>query len=146
MFTAARLVAALCMAGLGWLGSDYVRTLMPESTAFGYFNFVNLAVGFFCGWIIIGPRAGRGMSSAISHGITGTVAMIFWALFLQSANEMTRLAMRHRYDGPVEALGAIFEIGVGYGSMLVNGGFILLMIAGALTTGILSEITSRHWR
>lgn len=146
MFTAARLVAALCLAGLGWFASEYVRMLMPDVTNFGYFNYVNLAVGFLCGWIIVGPRAGRGMSSAISHGITGTVALIFWGLFVQSSNEMFRLAMRHRYDGPVEALAAIFEIGVEYGSLLVDTGFIFLAIAGALVTGILSEVAAKYWR
>ena len=146
MFTAARLVAALCLAALGFFGSEYIMQIMPESTNFGNFLYVNIVIGFFCGWMIAGPRAGRGMSAAISHGITATVSLILWALLVQSVNEMVKLAMRHRYDGPVEAFGAIFEIGIDFGGNLLDTGFIMLMVIGALVTGILSETASKYWR
>ncbi|MBN9886618.1 TrgA family protein [Salipiger abyssi] len=146
MFTAARLVAALCMLVLAYFGSQYIKTLPEETTDFGIFTQVNCVIGFLCGWIIVGPRAGRGMASAVSHGITGVVALILWGLFVQSANEMVRLAMRHRYHSAMEAFAAIFEIGIDFGQILLDSGFFTMMLAGAIVTGLLSETASRHWR
>ena len=146
MFTAARLIAALCLAVFGYLGSEYVKTLMPQSTTFGIFTYVNTVLGFLCGWIIVGPRAGRGTAAAVSHGITGAVALILWALLGQAANEMVRLALRHRYHSLLEALAAVFEIAVEFGAVLLDPGFFLLMAVGAVVTGLLSETAARHWR
>ncbi|EIE52255.1 tellurium resistance protein [Salipiger aestuarii] len=146
MFTAARLIAALCLAILAWLGADYVMRLMPERDHFGMFAYTSVVIGFLCGWIIVGPRAGRGSAAAISHGVTGVVVAILWALFLHATNEMVDLAMRHRYDGALEAFAAIFEIAVEYGTLLLDTGFMMLMVIGALVTGLLPELASRHWR
>lgn len=146
MFTAARLIAALCLAILAWLASDYVMGLMPERENFGMFAYANTVIGFLCGWVIVGPRAGRGGAAAISHGVTGVVAAILWALFLHATNEMVDLAMRHRYDGALDAFAAIFEIAVEYGALLLDTGFIMLMVIGAVVVGVLPEIASRHWR
>ncbi|MBU2962138.1 TrgA family protein [Citreicella sp. C3M06] len=146
MFTAARMIAALCLAGLAWLGSDYVMGLMPEREHFGMFPYINTLIGFLCGWIIVGPRAGRGTAAAISHGFTGVVAALIWVLLLHSTVEMVDLAMKHRYGGALDAFAAIFEIAVEYGALLLNTGFIMLMVIGAVVTGFLPEIASRHWR
>lgn len=146
MPTAAKLVAALCLAALGFAASEFIKTLMPASTDFGIFSYLNAALGFVCGWIIVGTRAGRGYSAAISNGFTGMVALVFWGLFIQAANEMTRLAMRHRYDGPVEALAAIFQIMVDYGAILLNIGVILLLLVGSILAGLLSEAAAKRWR
>ncbi|EPX78458.1 TrgA family protein [Salipiger mucosus] len=146
MWTAARLVTALCLAVLGYLASEVVRGLWTETTQFGWFNWVNTVIGFFCGWFIVGPRLGNGMGPGISLGATGAAALVFWGLFVQSVNEMVRLAMRHRFDGPVEAFSAIFDLGTEYGAVLLDGGFFILMIVGAIITGVLGEIAARNWR
>ena len=49
MPTAARLVAAILLAILGWVLSDIVRPLMPEGTSFGWFNYVNSFIGLCVG-------------------------------------------------------------------------------------------------
>ena len=146
MFTAARLVAALCLMVLGWIGSDYVQQIWPQDMYFGNFNYINAAIGFLCGWIIVGPRAGRGFSPALSHGITGAVSLIFWALLLQSIRQMVHLALRHRYDSAMEAFAAIFQIAIDYAANLADPGFVILMVVGAGITAILTETASRHWR
>lgn len=146
MFTAARMVAALCMTVLAWLGVDYVTGLVPDKESFGPLPYVAMAIGFLCGWIIIGPRAGRGGAAAISHGLTGVVAAIFWVMLAVSVDEMVDLAMRHRYNGALDAFGAIFEIAVDEGKILLDTGFFMMMAIGAIVVGILPEIASRHWR
>ncbi|MEX0338222.1 MAG: TrgA family protein [Arenibacterium sp.] len=106
---AARLVASLSLMLIAFILTGQIIPLFDEGTDFGYFLWVNLAVGFFSGWIVMGKRAGRGITAAVNNGVTGVVAMLFWGLFIQGTNEMVRLAMRNRYDGPFEAVLALFE-------------------------------------
>ena len=51
---AAKLVAALCVGLIGFFVSFQIMPLMPESTAFGYFAYVNLILGLLAGWIVMG--------------------------------------------------------------------------------------------
>lgn len=146
MPTAARLVAAICLALLAFVVSEQVKPRMPEGTDFGYFNYVNMGLGLLCGWFIMGTRAGRGMSAGITNGLTGVAALVFWALFVQGSYEMFRLAMRNRYGGPFEALLAIFEKGVEFGAVLLAANIIWTLLAGAVISGLMTEIAWRRWR
>ncbi|SDD80899.1 TrgA family protein [Ruegeria marina] len=146
MPTAARLVAAICLAVLALVVSQQVKPLMPEGTDFGYFDFVNMGLGLLCGWFVMGTRAGRGISAGITNGLTGMAALVFWALFVQGSYEMFRLAMRNRYDGPFEAVLAIFEKGVEFGAVLLAPNIIWTLLAGAVICGLMTEVAWRRWR
>ena len=146
MPTAARLVAGILRAILGWVLSDIVRPLMPEGTNFGWFNHVNAFIGLCVGWSVIGTRVGRGFVFAINNGVTGTAVLILWAIVVQSCYEMFRLAMRNRYDGPMEALTSIFIIGSEFGIMIATPTFFAVAVAGALVTGILADEAGKRWR
>lgn len=146
MPTAARLVAALCLGILGYLVSELIKPRMPEGTDFGYFNLVNVGLGILCGWFIMGPRAGKGLSAAITNGLTGVASLVFWGLFVQGCYEMFRLAMRHRYDGPFEALLAIFEKSVEFGVVLLAANIISTLLVGAVISGLATENAWRRWR
>ena len=143
---AARLVAACCLALIAFIVSGQVMPLMPEGMDFGWFTHVNMALGVLCGWIIMGKRAGRGITPAINNGLTGVAALVFWALFVQGCNEMFRLAMRNRYDGPFEAVGAIFKIGMEYGKVLLHVHIIATLLVGAVLAGLATEHAWRRWR
>ena len=73
----ARLIAALSMALLALVASALIMPLMPEGTDFGYFTYVNMAIGVLTGWILMGRRAGGGLVPAINNGITGMAVMVF---------------------------------------------------------------------
>lgn len=146
MPTAAKLIAAICLAALGFAVSELIKTQMPASTGFGRFSLVNAVIGFACGWIVVGGRAGRGFAAGISNGFTGVVALVFWGLFTQAANEMVIRSMKNRYDGVVEAFAAVFELCVRFGENLINLPVIVSLLIGAFLTGYLSEIAARHWR
>lgn len=146
MPTAARLVAAILLAILGWVLSDFVRPLMPEGTDFGWFNYVNAFIGLCVGWTVMGKRAGRGVVPGINNGITGTAVMIIWALGVHSSYEMFRLAMRNRYDGPMEAITAIFLIASEFGIMIATAPVIIVACLGALIAGSATEFAAKHWR
>lgn len=146
MPNAARLVAALSLALIAFIVSGLVMPLMPEGMDFGYFTWVNVGLGVLCGWIVMGKRAGRGITPAINNGITGVLSLLFWGLFVQGAYEMFRQAMRNRFDGPFEALGAIFTIGLDYGLTIMVPSIIWTLLVGGVLAGLATEYAWRQWR
>ena len=145
MPTVAKLVAAAGFGAIGWIGSQMIRPLMPPNTDFGWFDVVNVVLGLLCGWIVTGSRLGRGYPEGISAGLTGLGALVFWALFVQSFNEMIERALERRYTGPVEGLIALFEIGVEFGVVLLNGTLIGVLVGGAMFVGLIAERMSHRW-
>ncbi|KEJ87999.1 TrgA family protein [Sulfitobacter donghicola] len=146
MPTAARLVAGVLLAILAWILSDLVRPLMPEGTAFGWFNYVNAFIGLWVGWVVMGRRAGRGFVQGINNGLTGVVMLFLWCLAAHSCWEMFRLAMRNRYDGPMEAITAIFLIGSEFGVMIATAPVLGTALVGALIIGPAADFAAKHWR
>ncbi|MFT4961582.1 MAG: hypothetical protein ACI92Z_002674 [Paracoccaceae bacterium] len=146
MPTAARLVAAICLALLAFIVSGQIMPLMPEGTNFGYFTYVNIALGVVTGWVIMGKRAGLGTTAAINNGITGVIALLFWGLFVQGCYEMIRLAMRHRYDGPFDALLGIAQIGAGYAMTFLVPHVIATLLIGGILAGFATEYAAKRWR
>ena len=146
MLTAPRLVAALLLGIVGFLGSELIKPLMPEGTQFGLFSFVNMGLGALSGWVVIGSRIGRGMVPALNNGLTGAAALIFWGLFLQAGNEMLRLSLRRRYDGPVEALTDLFRVGLEYGLTMATVPVLGTLFVGGVVAAVLAEISAKYWR
>ena len=146
MPTAARLVAAICLAIVAFVVSRMVMPLMPESTDFGYFIPVNIVLGMLVGWFAMGKRAGRGTTAAINNGLTGVFLLMLWGIGVQATNEMVRLAMRNRYDGPLEALTAIFEIGAEYALIIATVPIGVVLLIGAVVSGLLTEFAGNRWR
>lgn len=145
--TAAKLIAALILGGLGYVLSGLVVPVLPEDTDPGWFPLVNLVIGLLCGWITVGRRAGRGYAAAIGNGLTGGAALLFWGLFVQAGNEMLRLALRKRFDGPIESLLALLEKGAEWGMLaLAYPPFTLTLLLGALVAGLAAEYAARVWR
>lgn len=143
---AAKLVAALGMAVLAFVVSGMIMPLFEEDTNFGWFTEVNVVVAIIVGWLVIGRRAGRGVISAVNVGLTAPVVLVFWAIFIQSCNEMTRIAMKNRYDGAFEALVAIFEIGAEWALLMSTIPIWAVLFAGGMLVGLLTEFAWRTWR
>ena len=146
MPTGARLMAAISLAVLAFVLSGMVVPLMPESTDFGYFLPLNVVLGLIVGWRVMGRRAGRGIVAAINNGFAGVFVLMLWAIFLQAANEMVRLALRNRYDGPFEAIGAIIRIGLKDGAVLLAPHIIATLLIGGVLAGLATEFAWRRWR
>ena len=143
---AARLVGAVGLGILGLVVSLMVMDLFEEDTNFGWFVYVNVAVGLSVGWVFVGGRMGRGWTSAFNVGLTGGVVLVFWGLFIQSCNEMVRLAMKNRYDGAGEALTAIFEIGAEWGILMSTAPIWGTVLIGGVVVGLATEYAWRSWR
>lgn len=146
MPTASRLMAAICLAFLGYVVSQLVMPLMPERSNFGNFVPVNVALGLVVGWVVMGRRAGRGTTAAINNGLTGVSVLMLWGLGLHASSEMFRLAMRNRYDGALEALSAIFQIALEYGTMIAIPSIGIVLLIGAVVSGLLTEFVKIRWQ
>lgn len=145
MPTTARLVSGICLAILGWIVSDMIRPLMPEDTAFGWFNEVNAVIGFAVGWTVLGSRAGRGQSAAIGNGITGMVALVFWGVFAQAVYLMLQNSLKKRYDGVGEAIAGLMEAFFEYLVIMGNVPIIAALLIGGMASGIVAEAVARRW-
>ncbi|OAN98014.1 TrgA family protein [Sulfitobacter geojensis] len=145
MPTAARLMAAFCVAITAYFISLMVMPLMPESTDFGYFIPVNICIGLGVGWIAMGRRAGRGTTAAINNGLTGMFLLMLWGIGVQAINEMVRLAMRNRYDGPFEAIVEIFKIGAEYAVLVATVPIGLGLLVGTVFCGLMTEFAANRW-
>lgn len=146
MPTIPKLVAAICLSITAYLASKMVMALLPPSTDFGIFVPLNMAIGFLTGWFYTGQLATTRITDALSYGLTGAAILTFVALFAQSAYEMTRLAMRHRYGGPMEAVAAVFQIGVDFGAEVFSTQVIATLAIGGLISGVLAYWASLRWQ
>ena len=138
-------MAAISLAVLAFVLSGMVVPLMPESTDFGYFLPLNVFLGLVVGWRVMGKRAGRGIVAAINNGLAGVFVLMLWAIFLQAANEMVRLALRNRYDDPFEAIVAVFQIGAEFGVMIATLPIGVALVVGAVIAGLLTEFAYNRW-
>jgi hypothetical protein len=146
MPTAARLMAAICLAVVGLVISEMVKPLMPESTDFGYFVPLNIVLGACVGWIVMGKRVGRGTTAAINNGLTGVFVLMLWGIGIQAANEMVRLAMRNRYDGPLEAIVDTFKIGAEFAMIIATVPIGVTLVIAAVISGLLTEYAGKKWQ
>lgn len=144
MPTAARVIAAFCLAALAWLVSEQIKALFDEDKAFGYFNLINTGLGFVIGWHVIGSRAGRGLSASVNNGLTGGIVLAFWALLVHSSVRMLELSMRGRYDGAMEALAAMFQLMADNALLIATPLILGTLIVGAVLSGVLAELTSKR--
>lgn len=145
MPTAARLLAAIGFLLIGYFGAEVVKPHMPEGTQFGAFSFVCAGIGLLTGWIVMGGLVGEGMVRAAGYGVRVSVTLVFWALLLFAIYEMLRRATKMRYDGPMEALTAVFGIGLEYGRYLLAPDVLAVLLGGGVLVGMLSEWAARRW-
>lgn len=146
MPTAAKLTAAICLAAVGYILSLMVMPLMPESTDFGYFVPLNAVLGLLVGWLVMGRRAGRGTTAAINNGLTGVFVLMLWGIGVQAINEMIRLAMRNRYDGPFEAMVAVFQISAEFAVIVITVPIVVVAVIASIISGLLVEFAHKHGR
>jgi len=146
MPTAAKLVAAIAFALLGFLTAELVKPLMPEGTQFGFFSLACAAIGALSGWRVMGVLTGRTYRAAVESGLRTMLTMVFWCVLLLAIYDMVEQSMKLRYDGPVEAIQAIFSISLGYLRIMVNAGVIAALLVGGVLGGLVTEWASRRWR
>lgn len=145
MPTSSRLAAAICYAVLAWIVSGMVMAWMPERQEWGNFQPVNALIGLIIGWVVVGRRLRVDYVTAMGVGFTGMATTVFWCLFAHAFNEMLRLAFARRFDGPVEAIVAVFKITIEYATKLGHVDILVTLIVGGMLAGVIAEYVDRRW-
>ncbi len=143
---AAKLIAALFIGGIAYVASLLIIPLMPESTEFGSFVYVNTIIGIACGWMVMGKRAGRGITAAINNGLGGSLVLVIWGLFIHSCYQMFDRAMDNWYNGAFTALAAIFQFMAEFALVIIDPVVILWLVGGGIIAGLATEYAWRTWR
>jgi hypothetical protein len=146
MPTAAKLVAAILFAGLGYLMAEAYKPVLPPTTPFGQMSAISAAVGLFCGWLVMGALAGRGYYNSWGLGVRTAITTVFWATLGFALYEMILRSMKLRYDGPMEALTAWMSLVLEYGTLMLDQRFLLTVFIGGVIGGIVTEFASRRWK
>lgn len=143
MPTAAKALAAILLAALGFQVARMIIPLLPEGMAHGRLVETSTFFGFLSGWLVIGPKVGQGFASAFGVGLTGAAAMVAWGLFFNSLWQMITLSLRRQYEGPVDAFMGMLELVMENGLMMATPEIITLLAVGGIVIGLLAEAISK---
>ena len=146
MPTAAKLVAAIWFAIVGWLAANAHIPALGESAAYGAFREITAMIGFACGWRVMGALAGQGMNEAIGTGLRTSVTLVFFALLGFSTYHMILQSTKMVYDGPMEAVLGIFQFMMENAKAMLTVNELGILAIGGVAGGIVTEWSSRRWR
>ena len=149
MPTAARIVAAVCIAFIAWVVSGLIKQAMPEEPSFGLFVPICVGVGAACGWIILGRRADRGrlgFANAIGVGLSAMAMTVFWVLLFISSYESFTIAVQRTFHDPMKVIYNLYPIGLEHlQTMASDTDIIVWLVAGGAITGILAHMAGQKW-
>jgi hypothetical protein len=145
MPTAAKLVASVLFAMLSFFVADLYRQGITDGTRTAYLLPGCAAIGLICGWRVMGRLVGKGMSDAIGSGIRTALTIVFFALLLFSIYEMVVTSTKGLYDGPLQAVLAIFDIMLKYGRGMVTPELLGAVLVGGALAGMATEWADRRW-
>ncbi|WP_309666899.1 TrgA family protein [Tabrizicola sp.] len=145
MPTAAKLVAAVVFAIVGWIAANAHVPALGEAVNVGAFRELVGLLGMLIGWRVMGPAVGHGYQAALGSGIKTAVVLAFLALLIFSTREMVLTSMKMRYDGPVDAVLAIFQLMLEHAQKMLTFNVIIVLVVGGLVGGVISERASKRW-
>ena len=145
MPTAGKLVAAIMFAGLGALATYLIIPQFPEGTNFGWFMPGNALIGLLGGWIVAGSRSGHGHYNDVGYGLTAMVSMVAWGLLIYSSIEMVERSIRKMYDGPVDAVVSVFELGVDYLRVIASAELVIFLVLGGIICGLVTDFFAQRY-
>ncbi|MGL5010561.1 MAG: TrgA family protein [Paracoccaceae bacterium] len=145
MPTAAKLVAAVLFALLGFFVADLYAQGITTGRRTTWLHEGAAAISMICGWRVMGVLVGKGMGAAVGSGIRTALTAVFFTLLAFAIYDMVVISTKGRYDGPMEAVLAVFEIIVNLGRGLLTPEIIGTLLVGGALGGIASEAISRRW-
>jgi hypothetical protein len=145
MPTAAKLVSAVLFAFLGLFAAQLYAQGITTGARTTWLREGATVISLMCGWLVMGKLVGKGTSAAIGSGIRTALTAVFFTLLIFAIYEMVVISTKGRYDGPMEAVLAVFEIIVEHGRGLLTAEIIATVLGGGALAGIAAEATSRRW-
>lgn len=146
MPTAAKLIAAVAFAIVGWLAALAYIPQLPESINTGYFPHIMAGLGFLIGWLALGPLAGRGYVDGVSYGLRAAMLMVLWALLGFSIYFMILKSTKMIYKNAGEAVLDVPNYMVKYGQLLASVPVIVVLVIGGILGGVATEFVGRRWK
>lgn len=145
MPTAAKLVAAVVFAIVGWIAANAHVPVLGEAVNVGAFRELVGLLGMLIGWRVMGPAVGQGYRAALGAGLRTVIVLAFFAVMIFSTREMVLTSMKMRYDGPVDAVLAVFELMFEHAQEMLTFNMIIVLLVGGLVGGVVSERASKLW-
>ncbi len=147
MPTAAKLVAALWFALVGWLAANAHVPTLGQGASVGLFRELTALLGLVIGWRVMGRLVGQGYAQAVGSGLRTSVTLAFFALLLFSIYLMIKSSfVVNGYDGPMDAVLGAFEIMLEQGRKMLTIGVLGVLILGGIIGGLVAEAAARRWR
>ncbi len=144
MPTAARLVAALAFAAIGYIIFVTMVGVFADETVPGFLLPLCLASGLWAGWVICGKNA-EGLKSGIGTGYTAIVAQGFVIIFVMSFMTMLDRSLRRRYDGPMDAVVDHFALMGENFAKFGTSEMGMILLVGGFVGGALAGIAGRRF-
>jgi hypothetical protein len=145
MPTAAKLTAAVAFAIVAYLAAVAFVPHLPEGSQIGLFREITAVIGFGTGWLVMGGLVGHSYRDAAGSGVRTSVTLVFCALLGFSIYLMVKKSFKMIYDGPMEAVLAVFEIMMEYGRMMLVPDVLGVLALGGVLGGIAAEWAGRRW-
>ena len=146
MPTAAKLVAAVCFAAVGWLAANAHIPALTPGAAVGAFREITALIGLLIGWALMGNLVGKGYGEAAGSGLRTSVTLVFFALLGFSTYHMILQSTKMVYDGPMDAVLGIFDFMMENGRAMLTVGVLGTLGIGGMLGGMAAEWASRRWR
>jgi hypothetical protein len=147
MPTTAKLVAAVCMAIIGFLGATAYAPQLPEGTNTTYLPGMMAGLGFVVGWLALGPHMKKGYPSAISLGLRASAFLAFWGLLLFGIYHMVKGSFKvGHYHDLGEALLDVPQQMIFFGKLMWYAPLIEIMVVGGILAGLVTEFVAKRWR
>jgi hypothetical protein len=148
MPTAAKLVAAVVFAAVGWLAANAHVPALGDNPDVGGFREITAFLGLVIGWRVMGGLAGNGYAEAIGSGLRTSVTIVFFALLIFGTYLMITRAMTTNAYGssPMSAVLGAFEIMMDQGKKMLSVGVLGVLILGGAAGGVAAEWAKRRWR
>ena len=146
MPTAAKLIAAVAFALVGWFAAMAFIPQLPEGTNTGYFPEITAGLGFLIGWFTLGPKPSRGYFEMASLGLRTSILVVIWALLGFSTYFMVLRSTKMIYKNAGEAVLDVPQLMVQYGKLVASLPVIEVLVIGGILGGLITEFAGRRWR
>ena len=144
--TAAKLMAAVSFAVVGWIMANYYAMNMPDASSAGPIREGAAVIGLFVGWAVMGSSVGKGYVEAAGAGIKTAVVLAVVALFMLALREMLQNSVKMRYDGALDAILDVFQVMAQRSHAVLSLGVFGTVLFGGIVAGLLTENAGRRWK
>ena len=146
MTTASKLVAALCMVFVAYWVTGIALPEIPEQYQPRGVGRVNILLGFYFGWTVMGKFISRGLNGAINATATTSIILFVVAIFVHSFRLMITHARRVWYDDAIEALADVFSLAIELTGEVLTTEFVISYLGGTFVAALITQFAARRWR